>query len=543
MESVLTQALLDSPMFTARWRWDATRALAVLRFAGGRKVPPPLQRMRSDDLLASVFPDQAACAENLVGDIRIPDHPLVNESIRDCLDEAMDLAGLTQVLAAIERGDIRTVAIDTAEPSPLSHEILNANPYAFLDDAPLEERRARAVQMRRTLGAEATELGALDREAIVQVGQDAWPIVRDADELHDALLTLVALPPVAEWRPWFDELTVSRRATCVTMAGTSVWTPAERLGLTRAAYPGGQLEPEIDALDVAEAGPGADSREAAVTEVIRGWLESTGPQTAAGLAGRLALPAPLVDQALARLEGEGQILRGRFSPTMPAQGAEEWCNRRLLARIHRLTLGRLRREIEPVTAADLMRFLFRWQHLAPGTQLHGADGVLQIVTQLQGYEISAAAWETHVLPRRLSGYTPDWLDELCLGGDLMWGRLSPHPALAARGERSDDVHPGRLAPGGGDGERSPQRIRPTRAAPVSLFRRADAGWLLARASAAEGGRRSGRDSALASGAGLAGRVATPRRLVPVRLGPGDGPTDQRGGGRTLGVAGRRRRHG
>ncbi len=487
VKSVLTQALLDSPMFTARWRWDATRALAVLRFAGGRKVPPPLQRMRSDDLLASVFPDQAACAENLVGDIRIPNHPLVNESIRDCLDEAMDLAGLTQVLAAIERGDIRTVAIDTAEPSPLSHEILNANPYAFLDDAPLEERRARAVQMRRTLGAEATELGALDREAIVQVGQDAWPIVRDADELHDALLTLVALPPVAEWRPWFDELTVSRRATCVTMAGTSVWTPAERLALTRAAYPGGQLDPEIDALDVAEAGPGADSRESAVTEVVRGWLESTGPQTAAGLAGRLALPAPLVDQALARLEGEGQILRGRFSPTMPAQGAEEWCNRRLLARIHRLTLGRLRREIEPVTAADLMRFLFRWQHLAPGTQLHGADGVLQIVTQLQGYEISAAAWETHVLPRRLSGYTPDWLDELCLGGDLMWGRLSPHPALAARGERSDDVHPGRLAPGGGDGERSPQRIRPTRAAPVSLFRRADAGWLLGRASAAEGG--------------------------------------------------------
>ena len=493
VESVLTQALLDSPMFTARWRWDATRALAVLRFAGGRKVPPPLQRMRADGLLASVFPDQAACAENLVGDIRIPDHPLVNESIRDCLDEAMDLAGLTQVLAAIERGDIRTVAIDTAEPSLLSHEILNANPYAFLDDAPLEERRARAVQMRRTLGEEATELGALDGDAIAKVGREAWPIVREADELHDALLTLVALPPVAAWRPWFDELTASRRATCVTMAETSVWTPAERLALTRAAYPGGQLDPEIDALDEAEAeagaGPGADSAEAAVTEVVRGWLESTGPQTAAGLAIRLALPAPLVDQALARLEGEGQILRGRFSPTRPAQGAEEWCNRRLLARIHRLTLGRLRREIEPVTAADLMRFLFRWQHLAPGTQLHGADGVLQIVTQLQGYEISAASWETHVLPRRLSGYTPDWLDELCLAGDLMWGRLSPHPALTTRGERSAtrDVDHGLLEPGGVGGERSPRRIRPTRAAPVSLFRRADAGWLLARARAAEGG--------------------------------------------------------
>ena len=526
VESVLTQALLDSPMFTARWRWDATRALAVLRFAGGRKVPPPLQRMRSDDLLASVFPDQAACAENLVGEIRIPDHPLVNESIRDCLDEAMDLAGLTRVLAAIERGDIRTVAIDTAEPSPLSHEILNANPYAFLDDAPLEEHRARAVQMRRTLGAEASELGALDRDAIEQVGRDAWPIVRDADELHDALLTLVALPPVEDWRPWFEALAVSRRATCLTTAGTGLWAPAERLALARAAYPEGRPDPEIDALD--DAGPGTDRAEAAVTEVVRGWLESTGPQTAAGLAARLALPVALVEHALLRLEGEGQILRGRFSSTMPAQGAEEWCNRRLLARIHRLTLGRLRREIEPVTAADLVRFLFRWQHLAPGSRLHGADGVLQIVTQLQGYEISAAAWETQILPRRVSGYTPEWLDELCLAGDLMWGRLSPHPALAAQSERSSavdrrvrsggvaprsglpdpdgrralagptpevvqegldatgDVQYGRLEPERGAGERSPRRIRPTRVARVSLFRRADAGWLIERASAAEG---------------------------------------------------------
>ena len=468
VESVLTQAVLDSPMFTARWRWDATRALAILRFAGGRKVPPPLQRMRSDDLLASVFPDQAACAENLVGEIRIPDHPLVNETIRDCLDEAMDLAGLVDLLAAVERGEIETVAIDTAEPSPLSHEILNANPYAFLDDAPLEERRARAVQMRRTLGSEAGEMGALDRDAIAQVARDSWPLVRDADELHDGLLTLVALPATPEWSAWFDQLVRSRRATCLTTAEASLWVAAERLDLARTAYPEGGIAPEIDAVDR----QAPDGREAAVTDIVRGWLESTGPQTVDGLATRLDLPATLVEGALARLEGEGQVLRGRFSPTRPPQSAQEWCNRRLLARIHRLTLGRLRREIEPVTSADLVRFLFRWQHLAPGTQLHGSDGVLQIVNQLQGYEISAASWETHVLRRRVAGYKPEWLDELCLAGDVMWGRLSPHPALASE---PDDASP-----------HPPRRIRPTRVAPVSVFQRADAAWLLERARSIEG---------------------------------------------------------
>ena len=423
VQHVLEQALLASPMFGARWRWNAGRALATLRFAGGRKVPPPLQRMRSDDLLASVFPDQAACAENLVGEPHIPDHPLVKETIDNCLYEAMDLNGLRDILTRIESGEIQTIAVETVEPSPFSHEILNANPYAYLDDAPLEERRTRAVQLRRTLKTDdADGVGALDPEAIRQVAEESWPDVRNADELHDALLTLIRLPAVEEWRPWFDELYAAGRAH----AQGRLWVATERL----------------NRVDDAVA-------------ILRGWLDSLGPVTASDLAGRLELTKEAVDIALAQLESEGQILRGHFTPG--AGGGEiEWCNRRVLSRIHRLTIGRLRREIEPVSTAEFMRFLTRWHHVAHGTQLHGVDGTLQVIRQLQGYEIPAAAWESQILARRVTRYEPDLLDQVCLSGEVMWGRLSPHPAF----ERLE-----------------PRRVRPTRVAPVTLFLREDASWL------------------------------------------------------------------
>ena len=461
VEDVLTQAMLPAPMFAARWRWNASRALVILRFAYGRKVPPPLQRMRSDDLLASVFPDQVACQENLVGDIRIPDHPLVNETVRDCLHEAMDLDGLRAVLEAIDRGDVTATAVDTAEPSPFSHEILNANPYAFLDDAPLEERRARAVQLRRTLPDDAREIGALDNAAIAEVTRDSWPVVRSADGLHDALVTLAVLPPTASWAGWYGELERTRRATTMIVAGCQLWVPTERFRVAQVLYPAGQCTPPVPELaqDVPE------SQEGAATSVVRGWLESTGPQTARGLAETLVVPVQLVESALARLEGEGQILRGHFTPDDRSDGGVvEWCNRRVLARIHRLTIGRLRREIEPVSAADFVRFLARWQHVAPGTQLHGMGGLSQVLRQLQGYEISAAAWERQVLGRRVANYDRDMLDHLSLSGDVMWGRLSSHPAFEA-----DTT--GRM---GG----VPRRVRPTRVAPVTIFLRENAAWLI-----------------------------------------------------------------
>ena len=486
VEEVLTQALLPSPMFSARWRWNVSRALAVLRFAGGRKVPPPIQRMRSDDLLASVFPDQVACQENLTGEIRIPDHPLVNETVRDCLHEAMDLEGLRRLLAGIVRGEIETRAIDTAEPSPFCHEILNANPYAFLDDAPLEERRARAVQLRRTLGPDAGDIGALDPTAIATVTEECWPVVRDADELHDALLTLVATPPVPEWRVWLGELLDARRAGELRFADRVLWVPAERRALVEQLYPDAVVTPELADLEQ----PRPENREAAMTEVLRGWLESTGPATAPALAHRLGVPLDLVERGLARLEGEGQVLRGRFTTRdRPDADADtsvvEWCNRRVLARIHRLTLGQLRREIEPVSSADFMRFLYRWQHLAPGTAMHGADGLLQILRQLQGYEISGASLERDVLARRISKYEPELLDRLCLSGEVMWGRLSPHPAFESPvampvASGADEVAPPPAA-------RRPKRVRPTRVAPITLCLREDVDWLLACAGRPESG--------------------------------------------------------
>jgi ATP-dependent Lhr-like helicase len=422
VEHVLTQAMLDSPLFGARWKWNAERALAVLRFAGGHKVPPFLQRMRADDLLAACFPDQVACAENLTGEIRIPDHPLVNETIANCLEEAMDLKGLINILDRMADGTLRTVAIDTPEPSPFCHEILNANPYAFLDDAPLEERRTRAVIIRRTLNSDdAAGMGALDPAAIAQVAEESWPVVRDPDELHDALLTLVLLPPVEQWQYFFDQLHAKGRASVV----DGHWVATERLDKT------------TDYISI-----------------LRGWMDSIGPTTTVALAKRLGLPLVEVEIALAHLEAEGQILRGSWC----SQEAE-FCHRRIVARIHRLTLGRLRKEIEPVTAADFMRFLCRWQHMARGTQLHGVDGLFQILKQLQGYEIPSAAWETSVLPKRIADYDPDLLDQLCLSGEIAWGRLSPHKAF--------------------DPDSPTKRVRPTRSAPITFFRREDFSLLAA----------------------------------------------------------------
>jgi ATP-dependent Lhr-like helicase len=423
VEDVLREALLVAPMFTVRWRWNASRALTILRFNGGAKVPPPIQRMRAEDLLASVFPDQVACAENLTGPIRIPDHPLVNETISNCLHEAMDVEGLKRVLDGLELGTIRRVAVENAQPSVFSHEILNANPYAFLDDAPLEERRARAVQLRSTTRTEVAN-GILDPAAIEEVSNEVWPEPRDADELHDALLTFITGPAVAEWQRWFVELHAAGRASSIKRGAGEFWVATERRDLID------------DTLGT-----------------VRGWMECLGPVKASELAERLQLPVKDVEIALAALESEGQVFQGRYKAK---SGEIEWCNRRILARIHHLTLGRLRREIAPVTAAQFHQFLSRWQHVTPGAQLHGADGVLQIVRQLQGFEIPAAAWESSVLNRRVAEYSPENLDDLCLSGEVAWARLSPHPALA-------------------DAER---HVRPTRLAPISFFLREDADWLI-----------------------------------------------------------------
>jgi ATP-dependent Lhr-like helicase len=480
VREVLIQALLQAPMFMTRWRWNVSRALILLRFAKGKKVPPQIQRMKGEDLLAAVFPDALACQDNMVGERtrQIPDHPLVNETMRDCLTEAMDVEGLTQLLERIEAGAIRCVAVETPMPSPFSHEILNANPYAFLDDAPLEERRARAVEMRRTLPPDmAGQVGALDATAIEEVQRECWPVVRDPDELHDALLTLVWVPEstATGWAPFLPSLVESRRATVI----SSIPSPhASRL--TSDAVRGWSASENRDRIEALLAGKDDSQTLDAVTV---GWMESIGPTTAAELAARLQLPTELIDQSLVRLEASGQVLRGYFreasgvrreaidpqysalrtqdSAQSGALAPVEWCHRRLLARIHRLTIGRLRKEVEPVTATEFMRFLLQWQHVRPGSRQHGEAGLLEVVRQLAGFEAAASAWEPQLLRLRLAKYELELLDRLCLSGAVSWGRLSPHPRLAQ----------------GGEIDRA-RRIVPTSVAPISLFPREESEWLM-----------------------------------------------------------------
>ena len=555
VQPILEQAALDSPIFGTRWRWDANRALALLRFQNGKKVPPQIQRMRSDDLLASVFPDAAACFENIEGERKIPDHPLVGEVMKDVLTEAMDVEGLKSLLRGMASGEIRVIAVDTPVPSQFSHEILNANPYAYLDDAPLEERRARAVNMRRMLPESVLEeVGGLDEGAIAQVRDEAWPDVRDADELHDVLHTLVALPeeissaeqkptsaqptwgqppsavqssaarlgfadsgsafgesgPAAlnwtasnpdinlaqgRWSTYFERLVNEGRAgIAIAEAETAsgqpagrrrYWVAAERARSFAALFPAAVFEQSLADVE------SQSSRDDALLTLVTGWMSHLGPTTASELGNVLGLAASDIEKALLRMEASGTVLRGKFTGAAARSGAPhthehsdspetEWCERRLLARIHRLTVGMLRKQIEPVTAAAFMRWLLRWQHVAPGTQVVGERGALEVLQQLQGFEIPANAWERQVLARRIAGYDPAWLDQLCLTGAVGWGRLSPHPATIDSAGTAAASTPSENAPAVRQ-----RRVIPTSVAPITFFVREEADWMIPRHAAGD----------------------------------------------------------
>ncbi len=477
VRSLLVQALLDAPMFTTRWRWVASIALALPRFQGGKKVAPQLTRMLAEDLIAAVFPDQIACFENIVGEREIPDHPLNNQAIADCLDEAMDIAGLERLLARLESGEIRIIARDLTEPSPLALEVLSARPYAFLDDAPLEERRTQAVMARRWLAPEsAAELGRLDDEAIARVRSEAWPDPANAEELHDALLWLGCLGSeealaVSEWSGWLAALAREGHVTRLSTKRATLWVPAERLGQFRAVWPDARCVPEL--VPPADGIAHAWSAEEALAEILRGRLEGLGPVTPAALAAPLGLEPAAIAPALAALEVEGFAMRGRFTP---GAEAEEWCDRRLLSRIHHYTLRRLRAEIEPVAARDFLRFLFTWQRVAADARLEGPDAVAAVVALLEGFEAPAGAWETELLPSRITGYEPAWLDDQCLAGRVAWARLTPSaPAAGAR----------------------TRTAAPVRTTPIALLaRRHRAFWTL-RAAPAEAPKPSARAEAIA----------------------------------------------
>ncbi len=417
-EHILIQAVLDAPLFGVRWRWNAGVALALPRYTGGRKVAPQIQRMKSEDLIASVFPDQIACLENLAGEREVPEHPLVEQTLDDCLHEAMDSEGWLALLRRMEHGEVRLISRDLPAPSPMAAEILSARPYTFLDDAPLEERRTQAVLNRRWSDPQSTDdLGALDADAIAGVREEAWPAPNGPDEMHEALMSLACIADnevTPQWATWLHALAQSGRAYQLhTHLHTRLWVAVERLSCVQTIYPG-----NVPLL------PGFDEPwtvEEAVTEVLRARLGGFGPLSLIEIAAPLALPVADVTQALARLEQEGYVLRGHFSP---GATQEQWCERHLLARIHRYTVKRLRREIEPVALQDFMRFLFDWQHLSDGTRGQGSAMLPQIVGQFEGYAAATSAWDSDLLSARLKDYSSTWLDELCRSGKLVWTRLS-----------------------------------------------------------------------------------------------------------------------
>jgi ATP-dependent helicase Lhr and Lhr-like helicase len=453
VRELLIQALLDAPMFGTRWRWVAGVALALPRFRGGKKVPPQIMRMVAEDLVGTIFPDQVACAENLVGEREVPDHPLVNQTISDCLTEAMDVDGLERLLNGLERGKIQVVARDLTEPSPLAQEVLTARPYAYLDDAPLEERRTQAVMSRRWLDPEtASELGQLDASAIARVRAEAWPEATNPDELHDALVWLGFLTKQEAvsrpgWTDWLGELAQSRRVTLLRTAEAEYWIPAERLPQAQAVWPGATTEPLI------EPPPRVERQwmpEEALIELVRGRLEGQGPVVLTNLASIFGLKPESIAAALAALEVEGFALSGHFTP---GSVDREWCERRLLARIHRYTVNRLRAEIEPVSARDYLRFLFEWQRVAPDTRMEGPQALNETIEQLAGFEAPAAAWEEEILPARLESYDSSWLDDACFAGRVVWTRLSPANGKAKPNSRL---------------------LTPLKSTPISLMPRRDA---------------------------------------------------------------------
>ncbi|HET7015328.1 MAG TPA: DEAD/DEAH box helicase, partial [Streptosporangiaceae bacterium] len=456
VESVVRQAVLTAPMFAVRWRWNLNTSLTVLRMRGGKKNPPAIQRMEADDLMAAVFPVLAACQENVApGPMDIPDHMLVRQTLHDCLNEAMDISGLKALLGRIESTQVNVVVRDTTEPSVLSHEILNGRPYTFLDDAELEDRRSRNVPLRRGLPVEPHELARLDPAAIERVIEQVRPDPRDVDELHDLLLTLVVARPAEQWQDWFTELTQTGRAVTIQADSGPLWAVTEARPAIDGLFPGVAVVPDhrLPTGLVEREPPDEDD---AIAAVLRGHLDCLGPSTATRLSELTGLRNAFIQRGLAKIEQEGFALRGRF--TGP-EAEEEFCARRLLSRIHAYSRDRLRREVEPVNARDFMRFLLRWQHVSAGTRREGRFGVLSVIEQLQGYELAAAAWERSVLAARVEGYRREWLDDLCLSGQVCWGRLSvrePDPdAVPRRAGRS-----------------------PSRATPITLALRADLPWLL-----------------------------------------------------------------
>ena len=485
LRDTLVQAVLPTPMFGARWRWNLSRSLVAPRFRGSRHLPPAIQRMEADDLMAAIFPMLAACQENVSGPIVIPDHPVVRQTVDDCCTEAMDLAGLLRFLERLRAGEVETRFVDSVAPSILSEEILNGRPYTFLDDAPLEERRTRAVQLRRGVPVEASDLGKLDVEIVARIAEQARPELRDAEELHDLLDSLVLGEADPSWDEWFRRLVDDGRALEVHLpagngsvavpsesaeAGASPpawaegrrWAVTERRTAVEALIPAAVFSPDRRLRTTEDPPPLAED---VLVDAVRGHLQVSEPLTLEDLAERTGVGQGRIGEirtAIARLEGEGSVLQCHVGD----DPKDRYSARHLLMRIHAAVRDRSRRSVETFSARDLMRFLLSWQHAGPGRRLVGSGGLSEVIEQLQGVEAPVESWESAILPARVAGYQAALLDELCNQGEVGFGRLglrTPEP-LPGLGEPPDRRRPG---------------ATPSPATPVGFFRREDLEWLLA----------------------------------------------------------------
>ncbi len=442
IRETLSQAILDQPAFQSRWRWNLNRSLVVLRMRNGKRNPPPIQRMESDDLLAALFPDAAACQENVAGPIRIPEHPIVDQTIHDTLTEALDVDGLIELWRRIEAGQVTMHCVETTEPSVLAHEILTARPYAFLDDDELPDRRTRAVSLRRGLPEGPVEIGHLLPEVVAEVAAELAPRPTGPDELHDLLRDAVLIEPNANWEDSFATLVERGRALSITTPVGSRWLAAEYRTEVEVLL-SGQAQDEV-------------FPEAIAARLVRGHLEIRSPLTGEELARSTGLAASLIAVALATLESEGSAIQGRFTgSSRDTDRPVEWCARRLLARMHHRSRRTRRQRVEPASPEQFVRFLTRWQHVAPGTQLSSPAGLGAVIEQLQGWSAAVAAWEPALLSQRLCDYQPAWIDRYCHEGRLQWLRLAPTR---------------------GSGHR---RLGPSKATPVTILHRQDLHWMLA----------------------------------------------------------------
>ncbi|HEY3281818.1 MAG TPA: ATP-dependent helicase [Armatimonadota bacterium] len=484
VEELLRAALWESPLFASRFRHNAVRSLMVLREYQGRKTPVWLQGMRAAALLE-------ACR-------RLPDFPLLRETMRECLYDSLETPGLRQVLAWREAGELAVSVVKTSVPSPFCHALLLLGQTGEMGSVPARERRTRVLHLHREILKQILDEDSLknllDESAVEEVeGKLQYTApqrrARSESELLRVLTEVGDVTDDPDSEAWvglrvqgppgdlLQRLQADGRACRVPIPSAESsrrrWIATTSFALFRDAF-ALPLEPDaverrllkllyergpLAAESLAEAGgtrarldrlmaayqvlelPGGEgdryavaeawvpvqllepklAREEARSALLLRFLRSRGPVTRYDILERYGLPSRAVEAALEALHDDGTVARGEY---LPSRSSPQWCYRPNLEEIHRLTLDRLRREMEPAAPEEHADFLLRWQHRHPQTQLRGPEGLRAVLAQMQGVETFQGLWETELLAGRVADYDPSLLDRLCYGGEVVWRRLS-----------------------------------------------------------------------------------------------------------------------